>query len=105
MRTFLTIRAIVALLLAALGAGPSYSRQLECLFARAGGQAGSAGNEAKAWFAKGQAALQSGDLDSAESAFRKVLAADPNAGAAYANLGVIEMRRKDWDEALKNLKN
>jgi len=40
--------------------------------------------------------LQSGDLQAAEDAFRKVLAADPKAGAAYANLGVIAMRRKQW---------
>ncbi len=54
----------------------------------------------QAWFAKGQAALQAGDLDSAEEAFRKVTAADPRAGGAYANLGVIAMRRKQWDQAL-----
>src|SRR5882672_8338741 len=52
------------------------------------------------WFAKGQTALQSGDLDAAEAAFRQVLAADPRAGSAYANLGVIAMRRKDWDHAI-----
>ena len=60
--------------------------------------------DAQDFFQKGQAALQSGNLDSAEKAFRRVLIADPNAGAAYANLGVISMRRKDWDAALKNLK-
>jgi tetratricopeptide (TPR) repeat protein len=54
----------------------------------------------QAWFAKGQAALQSGDLDTAEAAFRKVLVADPQAGSAYANLGVIAMRRKDWNRAI-----
>src|ERR1700722_339037 len=47
----------------------------------------------KASFAQGQAALQSGDLASAEAAFRRVLSADPQSGAAYANLGVIAMRR------------
>ena len=52
------------------------------------------------WFAKGQAALQTGDLDAAEAAFRKVLVADPQAGSAYANLGVIAMRRKDWGRAI-----
>lgn len=51
-------------------------------------------------FAKGEAALRSGDLDAAEAAFHKVLAADPRAGAAYSNLGVIAMRRKEWDRAL-----
>ena len=52
------------------------------------------------WFAKGQAALQAGDLDAAEVAFRRVLAADPRAGGAYANLGVIAMRRKEWNQAI-----
>lgn len=54
----------------------------------------------QAAFAKGQAALQSGDLDSAERNFRAVIATDPGAGAAYANLGVIAMRRKQWERAL-----
>jgi tetratricopeptide (TPR) repeat protein len=54
----------------------------------------------QAWFEKGQAALQAGDLDVAEAAFRKVLVADPQAGSAYANLGVIAMRRKDWERAI-----
>src|SRR6266699_801711 len=40
------------------------------------------------WFARGQAALQAGDLNAAEAAFRQVLVADPQAGSAYANLGV-----------------
>src|ERR1700690_271444 len=54
----------------------------------------------QAAFAKGQAALNSGDLAAAEAAFRRVLAVDPQSGAAYANLGVIAMRRKEWDHAL-----
>src|SRR5258708_20662130 len=54
----------------------------------------------KTWFAKGQAALQAGELDAAEAAFRRVLAADPGAGGAYANLGVIAMRRKEWEDAI-----
>src|SRR5271154_567891 len=54
----------------------------------------------QAWFAKGQTALQSGDLPTAEKAFRKVLSVDPHSAAAYANLGVIAMRRKDWEQAL-----
>src|SRR6266852_4475666 len=59
--------------------------------------------EPQALFSKGQTALQSGDLDGAEKAFRQVLAMDPSAGAAYSNLGVIAMRRKDWDQALRLL--
>ena len=54
----------------------------------------------KSSFAQGQAALNSGDLATAEAAFRRVLLVDPQSGAAYANLGVIAMRRKDWDHAL-----
>jgi tetratricopeptide (TPR) repeat protein len=58
----------------------------------------------QAWFAKGQTALQGGDLDAAEAAFRQVLLADPRAGSAYANLGVIAMRRKEWDGAITLLR-
>jgi tetratricopeptide (TPR) repeat protein len=54
----------------------------------------------KALFAKGEAALKNGDLKEAEAAFRQVLAVDPQAGGAYTNLGVIAMRRKEWDQAL-----
>lgn len=61
-------------------------------------------DDPKIWFQKGQRALEAGELQEAEIAFRHVLIRDPKAGAAYANLGVIEMRRKDWDEALKDLK-
>src|SRR6267142_2377212 len=54
-------------------------------------------------FSKGQTALQSGDLDAAEAAFRQVIAIDPESGAAYSNLGVIAMRRKEWDHAISLL--
>jgi Flp pilus assembly protein TadD len=55
-------------------------------------------------FAKGQAALSAGELDGAEKLFRQVLSVDPQSAAAYANLGVIAMRRKDWERALTLLK-
>jgi tetratricopeptide (TPR) repeat protein len=55
-------------------------------------------------FQRGEAALAKGDLDQAEAAFRAVLVADPQAAAAYSNLGVIAMRRKQWDSAIRNLK-
>src|SRR5438046_3235180 len=45
--------------------------------------------DAQALFAKGQTALQAGNLDAAEAAFREVLSVDPRAASAYANLGVI----------------
>ena len=57
-----------------------------------------------AWFAEGQAALQKGDLEAAEAAFRRVLTVDPASGAAYSNLGVIAMRRKEWDKAITLLR-
>jgi Tfp pilus assembly protein PilF len=56
--------------------------------------------DAAAAFATGQQALQAGDLATADASFRKVLSLDPQAAPAYANLGVIAMRRKEWDHAL-----
>src|SRR5580704_10258176 len=59
--------------------------------------------EAAAAFARGQQALQTGDLPTAEASFQKVLSLDPQAAPAYANLGVIAMRRRQWDLALAQL--
>lgn len=59
--------------------------------------------DARALFEKGQKALQDGDLAIAEAAFRQVLVVDPRSAGAYSNLGVIAMRRKDWDSALTML--
>ncbi len=55
-------------------------------------------------FLAGQNALNSNRLEEAERDFRHVLAIDPNSGAAYANLGVVYMRRKQWTKALENLR-
>jgi len=70
-------------------------------------QAGSANDAAAAdpaqIFRRGQDALGQGKLDEAEHAFRRVLQLDPHAGAAYANLGVVYMRRKEWSPALETL--
>jgi len=54
-------------------------------------------------FQRGQDALARGNLDQAERDFRQVLEIDPQAGAAYANLGVVYMRRKEWSKALGEL--
>jgi tetratricopeptide (TPR) repeat protein len=54
-------------------------------------------------FQQGQAALKNGNLDEAEHAFRGVLAIDSQVAGAYANLGVIYMRRKQWQHALEML--
>jgi len=64
----------------------------------------SAGNsDPQRLFEQGQAALNSGDLARAEQAFRGVLTLNPQVAGAYANLGVIYMRRKQWQHALEML--
>jgi tetratricopeptide (TPR) repeat protein len=55
-------------------------------------------------FLKGQDALNHGRLDEAERDFRRVLAANPQVGEAYANLGVVDMKRKQWTKALGPLR-
>ena len=55
-------------------------------------------------FQSGQDALNGGRLDEAERDFRQVLAANPQVGGAYANLGVVYMRRKQWTKALETLR-
>jgi len=54
-------------------------------------------------FQRGQDALTQGRLDEAERDFRQLLQLDPQAGGAYANLGVVYMRRKQWNKALPAL--
>lgn len=55
-------------------------------------------------FEQGEAALKSDDLGKAEHDFRAVIALNPQVAGAYANLGVVYMRRKDWPQALAMLK-
>jgi tetratricopeptide (TPR) repeat protein len=54
-------------------------------------------------FQQGQDALTQGRLDEAQRDFRQVLQINPQAGGAYANLGVVYMRRKQWSKALDML--
>jgi len=54
-------------------------------------------------YEEGQQALRENRLADAEKAFRQILAMDPKNAGAYANLGVIAMRRKQWAAALRNL--
>jgi tetratricopeptide (TPR) repeat protein len=54
-------------------------------------------------FRAGQEALNANRLNEAERDFREIIAADPKVGGAYANLGVVYMRRKQWANALKML--
>ena len=55
-------------------------------------------------FRAGQNALNQNRLEEAERDFRRVLAIDPQAGVAYANLGVVYMRQKQWGKALDVLR-
>jgi tetratricopeptide (TPR) repeat protein len=55
-------------------------------------------------FQDGQDALTQGRLDDAEKDFQLLLAANPQVAGAYANLGVVYMRRKQWTKALESLR-
>ena len=55
-------------------------------------------------FNQGEAALRRGDLPAAETAFKQVLAKDPDAVGAWANLGVVSMRQSHWDDALADFR-
>jgi tetratricopeptide (TPR) repeat protein len=72
--------------------------------ARPRGAASAAAEDPAQIFSAGQDALNHSQLDTAERDFRAVLAANPQAGAAYANLGVVYMRRKQWTKALEMLR-
>jgi tetratricopeptide (TPR) repeat protein len=67
-----------------------------------GAPSGTAADPARI-FQAGQAALNQGKLDEAERDFRQVLAVNPQLGGAYANLGVVYMKRKQWTKALEFL--
>jgi tetratricopeptide (TPR) repeat protein len=55
-------------------------------------------------FQSGQEALTQNRLDEAERDFRQVISLNPQVGGAYANLGVVYMRRKQWSKALESLR-
>jgi tetratricopeptide (TPR) repeat protein len=55
-------------------------------------------------FQSGQEALTQNRLDEAERDFQQVIALNPGVGGAYANLGVVYMRRKQWSKALESLR-
>ena len=64
----------------------------------------SAAKDPQKIFQHGEAALQAGNLDAADGSFREALALDPRLVGAYENLGVIEMRRKHWHQAIDLLR-
>jgi Flp pilus assembly protein TadD len=51
----------------------------------------------------GEAALRKNDLQTAEVSFKEVLHHEPRSAGAYSNLGVIAMRREQWETALNDL--
>lgn len=56
-----------------------------------------------ALFQEGSAALKAGNLTVAEARFQEVIQLDPRSAAAWSNLGVVYMRQRKWDKALRNL--
>jgi len=99
-------RWLVSLLLVAgtVIPSPGQSSSTGGANAATGRQSGAAVNGKSAdpalLFQRGQDALSHGRLDEAERDFRAVLQIDPQSGGAYANLGVVYMRRKQWERAL-----
>ncbi len=91
----------IAVLVLMILAGRVYAQSIPPTKATPG-VAGAPGDPQK-MFAAGETALHAGKLDEAERDFRQVLTVDPSAAGAYANLGVIHMRRKQWPQALAAL--
>jgi Flp pilus assembly protein TadD len=54
-------------------------------------------------FQSGEMALKQNRLDEAERDFRQIISTHPQVAGAYANLGVVYMRRKQWAHALEML--
>lgn len=61
--------------------------------------------DAASHFSAGESALKSNRLNEAEREFRAALACHPHAAAAYVDLGVVAMRRKQWTQALSLLQH
>jgi tetratricopeptide (TPR) repeat protein len=57
----------------------------------------------RAAYTAGEQALRVGDLNAAEKAFRQVLQSAPSDVGALVNLGVVDMRRHNWKQALATL--
>jgi len=105
--TLSRIGMVLLALVATVGAGTSGNAQAQASSAKSdghtGGTAFAGGADPRAAFEHGESALAKGDLDEAERNFHQVLSIDPKSAGAYADLGVIAMRRKQWTTALTNL--
>lgn len=98
------VRAVV-LLLVFLSGGLSMEVSAQSRArTKAGTGAAQVAGDPQKLFVAGEAALRAGKLDEAERDFRQVLAINPGVAGAYANLGVIHMRRKQWALALAALR-
>lgn len=71
--------------------------------AQASAVSGSRADKLKQLFTEGDRALAQHKNAQAASAFRQVIRLDPSNAGAFANLGVAEMREKQWREALADL--
>ncbi|WP_448587838.1 tetratricopeptide repeat protein [Thermocrinis sp.] len=61
-------------------------------------------NEAKVWNSLGLAYMEVLEYDKAENAFRKALEVNKRFTEAKLNLGILHFRKKDYEKALKELK-
>jgi tetratricopeptide (TPR) repeat protein len=101
-------RVVVRLLLAGVAAAATPQSSSPATATKPRNAAPAASSEASSdpakLFRAGQDALKLNALDDAERDFRRVLALNPQSGPAYANLGVVYMRRKQWPKALETLR-
>ncbi len=61
------------------------------------------GESIEALYGRGGVALAKGDLPTAEAAFRRILTLAPNDVGAHANLGVVYLRERRWNQSLAEL--
>lgn len=101
-RARITSNTFVLLLILAAAATCEVSEALQTP-GKSGASTATTSSDPAQIFAHGQAALNTGQLSEAEKDFRRVLELDPQSGAAYTNLGVVYMRRKQWTKAVSVL--
>lgn len=94
---------LIVLIVTRLAPGTTFAQTPNTWQTRAGYGAPETTPTAEQLFITGETALRNGDLNRAEQNFWRVLAIDPHSAGAYANLGVVYMRRKQWDQALRML--
>ncbi len=96
-------QSVLIALLFICGSGLARAQTAQQPSRASSGAANAASSSPAEVFQRGQEALKNGDLGQAEKDFHQVVQLDPRSGAAYANLGVVYMRRRQWDRALSEL--